>query len=71
MEPIHPIEKDKLKPRRENKEERGVEREGAKMHVYVVVKMAEVLEPKDLIFLAQQATDEARLFKRLVNEKGE
>ncbi len=41
------------------------------MHVYVVVKMAEVLEPKDLIFLAQQATDETRLFKRLVNEKGE
>ena len=36
------------------------EREGAKMHAYVVVKMAEVLEPRDLIFLAQQAADEAR-----------
>ncbi len=39
------------------------EREGAKMHAYVVVKMAEVLEPKDLIFLAQQAADEARHFQ--------
>lgn len=36
------------------------EREGAKMHAYVVVQMAEVLEPHDLIFLSQQATDEAR-----------
>jgi len=36
------------------------EREGAKMHAYVVVKMAEVLEPRDLIFLSQQAADEAR-----------
>ena len=35
------------------------EREGAKMHAYVVVQMAEVLEPQDLIFLAQQAADEA------------
>ncbi len=39
------------------------EREGAKMHAYVVVKMAEVLEPMDLSFLAQQAADEARHFQ--------
>ncbi len=39
------------------------EREGAKMHAYVVVKMAEVLEPMDLIFLAEQAADEARHFQ--------
>ncbi len=39
------------------------EREGAKMHAYVVVKMAEVLEPIDLIVLAEQAADEARHFQ--------
>ncbi len=39
------------------------EREGAKMHAYVVVKMAEVLEARDLIFLSQQAADEARHFQ--------
>ncbi len=35
----------------------------ARMHAYVVVKMAEVLETKDLILLAQQAADEARHFQ--------
>lgn len=33
------------------------------MHAYVVVKMAEVLEPMDLIVLAQQAAHEARHFQ--------
>ena len=39
------------------------EREGAKMHAYAVVKMAEVLAPMDIIFLSQQATDEARHYQ--------
>lgn len=39
------------------------EREGAKMHAYVVVKMAEVLDPDSLIFLSEQAADEARHYR--------
>jgi hypothetical protein len=39
------------------------EREGAKMHAYVVVKMADVLDPDSLIFLAEQAADEARHYR--------
>jgi hypothetical protein len=39
------------------------EREGAKMHAYMVVKMADVLDPDSLIFLAEQAADEARHYR--------
>jgi len=39
------------------------EREGAKMHAYVVVKMADILDPDSLIFLSEQAADEARHYR--------
>jgi hypothetical protein len=39
------------------------EREGAKMHAYIVVKMADVLDPDSLIFLSEQAADEARHYR--------
>jgi hypothetical protein len=41
------------------------EREGAKIHAYVVVKMADVLDPDSLIFLSEQAADEARHYRLL------
>ena len=41
------------------------EREGAKMHGYVVMKMAEILPPEDVFFLSQQTADEAHHYKLL------
>lgn len=41
------------------------EREGAKMHAYAVVQMAEVLDAESLFFLSQQAADEARHYQLL------
>jgi hypothetical protein len=41
------------------------EREGAKMHAYVVVQMAEALDADSLFFLSQQTADEARHYQLL------
>src|SRR5579862_3181523 len=41
------------------------EREGARSHAYVVVKMADVLDAAALVFLARQAMEEGMHYQRL------
>lgn len=41
------------------------EREGARMHAYVVVKMADVLDPQGLVLLARQAMEEGTHYQHL------